>query len=106
MSSAADVLGALGGALPGASNSVASGAAGTFQDYLDAFANNAAPTGTSAPNASSLVQGASNALNSYALLSNPSRLAAFVIGIILIGVGVLMFRGTQTVISTAGRLAA
>ena len=106
MSAAASAIGALGSLPSEAGSALSSGAAGTFQDYLDAFSNNVAPTGSSAPQASTLTNAAGNITNSIALFSSPARIAAFIIGIVLIGGGVLMFRQTQTIIRTAGRIAA
>ena len=39
-------------------------------------------------------------------LTDPARFAALIIGVLLIGGGVLLFRGTSTVITSAARLAA
>jgi hypothetical protein len=102
VSSAADVLGALSGVLPGASSSASS--ISSAADTLSNFENEFSKATTGQLGIAS--QGTSSALSSIALLASPPRLAAFIIGIILIGVGVLMFRGTQTVVKLAGRAAA
>ena len=47
-----------------------------------------------------------SALTSVAILNDPARLAALIIGVILIGGGILMFKGSQTIITSAARLAA
>jgi hypothetical protein len=105
MSSAGDVLGALGGNLSGASTALA-GAGTNLQSILSGIdANTPAGTPSLSGAASMASTSAGTLATDFAIFTSPSRLAAFVIGIILIGAGVLMFKGTTTVITTATKAA-
>ena len=107
MSSAADVLGTLnnGGALTSASNAL-SGVGKNLDTILGAIDMNT-PAGTHSAQgvANAASTSGSSILNSFKLFSDPGRFAAFVIGVILIGGGILMFKGSQSVIATAARVA-
>ena len=62
------------------------------------------PSGATASTAVSTLAG--NESMALSFLGSPSRIASFIIGIILVGGGILMFKGTQTIVTSAARLAA
>lgn len=101
MSSAGSILGALNSTGSSTGFNPLTTLEDNFSKEITALTNPSQAPGMAAASAT---QAAGGLLPTW--LTDPARFAALIIGVLLIGGGVLLFRGTSTVITSAARLAA